>query len=231
MDYVNYGHAESRRGQARLHEELGQREKGLRDTRIKSIHEVKELKRVQEMRIDEFSRNELRESHATLRELTSQIQELQGIMNYMNDSREMHEIESIWSGKLHHVSSQLAVVPSPQSMLSRDQSLRSDTWNLSGTQGNVFGHPRTVIDSSQTLYAGILHFMNQIATGGNTVQNSTRRPVAKGEEQIGRPVPMPIFAAKPSTMNSFLPAISMAGPQIIQISELQFEKFTTPSSF
>ena len=33
--------------------------------------------RAQEMRIDEFSRNEWRKSHATIQELSSQIQELQ----------------------------------------------------------------------------------------------------------------------------------------------------------
>ena len=37
---------------------LAQREKALRDTRIRKILEVEELKRAQEMRIDEFSKNE-----------------------------------------------------------------------------------------------------------------------------------------------------------------------------
>ena len=41
-----------------------------------------ELKRAQEMRTDEFSRNELRERHATFQELTSQVQELQERMNF-----------------------------------------------------------------------------------------------------------------------------------------------------
>ena len=77
MDNVKYGYEESPREQARLHEELAQREKALRDARIRNFHEVEELKRAQDMRIDEFSRNELRESHATIQELTSQMQELQ----------------------------------------------------------------------------------------------------------------------------------------------------------
>ena len=59
MNNVNYGYKESRREQAGLHEELAQREKALRDTRIRNIHEVEELKRAQEMRIDEFSRNKV----------------------------------------------------------------------------------------------------------------------------------------------------------------------------
>ena len=44
MDYVNHGYEESRREQARLHEELAQREKKLRETFIRSIHQVDELK-------------------------------------------------------------------------------------------------------------------------------------------------------------------------------------------
>ena len=77
MDSVNCGYEESRREQARLHE-LAQRARALRDNRIRNIHEVEELTRAQELRIDEFSRNELRESQSTLNELTSQIQEFAG---------------------------------------------------------------------------------------------------------------------------------------------------------
>ena len=49
---------------------------------------MEELKSAQEMRINEFSRNELRGSHAAIQELTSQIQELQERVNYMKDFRE-----------------------------------------------------------------------------------------------------------------------------------------------
>ena len=61
LDSVNCGYEESRREQARLHEELAQREKALRDTRIRNIHDVEELKRAQEMRIDQLSIHKLRE--------------------------------------------------------------------------------------------------------------------------------------------------------------------------
>ena len=60
LENVNCGHGESRREQARPQEELAQREKALRDTRIRNIHDAEELKRALEMRIDEFSRHELR---------------------------------------------------------------------------------------------------------------------------------------------------------------------------
>ena len=89
---TNQVYEESRKEQARLHEELAQRERLLRETQIRSIHEVGELKRAQEMRIDEFSRNELRESYVSIRELTSQIQELQE-RNYINDSKEILDLQ------------------------------------------------------------------------------------------------------------------------------------------
>ena len=64
MDTVNYGCEEPRKEQARLHEELAQRDRVLRETLIRSIYEVEELKTAQEMRI-------------TLQEYTSQLHELQ----------------------------------------------------------------------------------------------------------------------------------------------------------
>ena len=44
------------------------------------------------------------------------------------------------------------------SLLSRDRSMPLDTLNLSETQENFFGNPRSMFGSSQTLYQGILHF-------------------------------------------------------------------------
>ena len=43
---------------------------------------------------DEFSVQKLRESHETIQRLTSQVQELQERMNYLNDSGEFEEVES-----------------------------------------------------------------------------------------------------------------------------------------
>ena len=74
------------------------------------------------MRIDDFSRHELRGSHATKVELTSQVQESLERMNCVNDAEEFKDVESICSGKLYHVPSQPAIVPSLGGMLSRDQS-------------------------------------------------------------------------------------------------------------
>ena len=64
---------------------------------------------------------------------------------------------------------------------------------------------------------------------------STGAPVAREEERIGNTTTMPMPERRPSIMNSFLPVEippnSTAGQQRLQISELQFDKFPTPSSF
>ena len=57
------GYEQSRRDQARLHEELAERERELRETRIRSIHEMEELKRAHELKVDEFSRRKLIDNH------------------------------------------------------------------------------------------------------------------------------------------------------------------------
>ena len=150
-DHTNLGYETSRREQARLHEESAQRGKALRET----LHEVEELKRAQEMRIDEFSRQELRENQGTIRELTSQMLEWQARVNLMNVFREIQDFESACSGRLSRVPSQPAVVPSPCGMLSRDHSLRPDTWNLLDTSGNVVDNPLAPINSSSTPYRGL----------------------------------------------------------------------------
>ena len=97
---AHHGYVESRREQVRLQEELSVKEKSLRDTQIRSMHEMGEIKRAQELRVDEFSVQKLRESHDTIQRLTSQIQELQESMNPVNDSRESQEVESNHSGCL-----------------------------------------------------------------------------------------------------------------------------------
>ena len=107
--------------------------------------------------------------------------------------------------------------------------------NCLGHRETFFGNPRAVIDSSQTPHHGILHSWNQSTTGGNPVRDSTGGPVAQSEEQIRGTNPLPSFARRPSTMNSFFPAEGpqnyMADQQRLHISELHFDKFRTPSTF
>ena len=43
----------NRREQSRLQEKLSMKEKALRETQIRNVHEMGEMKRVQEVRVDE----------------------------------------------------------------------------------------------------------------------------------------------------------------------------------
>ena len=69
---AQHGFFESRLEQVRLQEELSVKEEVLRDTQIRSMHEVGEMKRTQEPRVDEVSVRKLRENHETIQKLTSQ---------------------------------------------------------------------------------------------------------------------------------------------------------------
>ena len=57
---VHHGYVESPREQVRLQEELSIKEKSLRDTQIRGMHEMAEMKRAQEFRVDEFLVQKLR---------------------------------------------------------------------------------------------------------------------------------------------------------------------------
>ena len=50
---AQHGYVESRREQVRLQEELSMKEKVLRDTQIRSMHEMGEMQRAQKQRVDE----------------------------------------------------------------------------------------------------------------------------------------------------------------------------------
>ena len=207
------------------------KEKLLRETHIRNFHEMGEMKRAQELRVDEFSVQKLRECHETIQTLTSQMQELQVQMNSMNDSGEFQEVESNHSGSLSFVSSQPAVIPSSRSMLSRDKRLPLDTWNSSGQQENVFGNQCSVVDSSRNHQEGIHHSTTQ----GTAGPIGTGTLVAIDEDRNMGTNPMPTFARRPSTMSSLspvdIPQNSIVGQQRQQISELQFDKYPTPQSF
>ena len=90
----------------------------------------------------------------------------------MNDSGDFQDEESDYNGKLFCVPSQPAVVPSSRGMLRHHKRLPLDTWNASGFQENVFESPLAPIDSSFTLYRGMLHSWNHHATDGDPVRRS-----------------------------------------------------------
>ena len=75
IDHTIASDEQLRRDQLLLQEHLSEQNRDLREA-IKSPHEMEELKRVQELRIDESSRRRSVENQDTINELTARIQEL-----------------------------------------------------------------------------------------------------------------------------------------------------------
>ena len=75
------------------------------------MHEMGEMKRARELRVEEVSVQKLRENHETILQLTSQMQQVQEHMNSMNDSGDFQDVESNQSGRFSsHVSSQSLMI-------------------------------------------------------------------------------------------------------------------------
>ena len=98
------------------------------------MHEMGEIKRAPEQRIDEVSVQKLRENRETTQQPTSLLQQMQEQMSSMSDSGDFHDVESNFCGRLSHVFSQLVMIPSSRTLLSRGKRLPLDTWNQSGVQ-------------------------------------------------------------------------------------------------
>ena len=105
----------------------------------------------------------------------------------MNDSVEFHDVESICSGKLSHVPSQPAIVASLGGLLSRDPSLRPDTWNLLRYIPKTFltAHVRETFDVIDTLsrYASLFESKSDRR---KPVRERTGKPVARSERKKSR---------------------------------------------
>ena len=170
-------------------------------------------------------------------------------MNSMNDSGDFQDVESNYSGRLSHVSSQHAMIPSSRSILSRDKRLSLDTWNSSGLQENVFGNQFSTFDSSrdhpqrmqsddvqrellprnpfQGIHCAIPRETNLVleVRRSKTLHTSDDR-------QNQDTIPMSTFATRPLTRSSTIPIELlqkyMVGQQRQQISELQLDKFPNP---
>ena len=184
-DHTITGCDQSRQDQLLLQEELSEQNRDFRETRIKSLHEMEEFKRVQELRVDEFSRRRLIENQDTVNEFTASIQELQNENNCMNGSRDFKDAEAVRSGP-SHVPSQPALLPlyrDPGRLLSRN-SQPPDIWNSQGISGIVFANSRA---SSSSPYPG--EFNPWIS---NVTENTS--PHVTDERQIPDTVLNPRFS-------------------------------------
>ena len=235
IDHTIASDEQLRRDQLLLQEQVSEQNRYLRETHIKSLHEMEELKRVQELRIDESSRRRLIENKDTINELTARIQEPQNEVNCKKDSRVFKDAESVSSGP-SHVPSQPAFLPpyrNPGGMLSRPGRMLSrndkppDIWDTHGKSGNVFVNP---LASSSSPYPG--GFNPWIS---NVTEDTS--PHVTSERQKTDTTLDPRCQSGPSARNSFDSEEGRfskdygADQQRLQISDLHFDKFPNPAKF
>ena len=230
---AQYGFLESKIEQVRLQEELSMREKVLRNTQIRNMHEMGEMKRPQELRTEEVSVQKLRENRETIQQLTSQLQQMQE-QNSMSDSGDFQDVESNYNGRLSHVSSPPAMIPSSRSLLSRDKRLPLDTWNQIWITGKCFGNQFLRFKHPEIVIKEIPHSITLGTAGSISVLIGTGDSGARDEDLTRGTIPMPTFARRPwttsSTISVELPQNYKVGRQRQRISELQFDKIPNPPS-
>ena len=191
---------------------------------------MEELKRIQGSTFDTVARRRLDEDRDTV---LKNIQELQNEINCMNDSRDFQDAESVRSGQ-SHVTSQPVFFPphpGPGGMLSRSVGMPSRSagppsiWDTHGVSGNVFAVP---VASSSLLYP------QELNPWSSNFSEHTSPHVMSGNQT---PVQDQRCQSGPSARNSVIPSEGDfshnygADQQRLQISDLYFDKFTTPATF
>ena len=97
----------------------------------------------------QFQEEDWSEIEDTILELTARIQELQNGVNFLNDSGDVQDAESVRSGQSHVTSQSVFFPPHPDpgGMLSRSIGMPSrndgppSIWDTHGISGNVFANP------------------------------------------------------------------------------------------
>ena len=217
-----------------IQEQLLKKNWDLREAHEKSLSEMEELKRFQGATFETILRRKLIEDRDTILELHGKIQELQNEINCMNDSRDFHGAESVRSGHSHVTSQPVSFPPHPipGGMLSRSIGMPSrrdgppSIWDTLGISGNFFADPHA---SSSAPYPQEL---NPWSSGiSEPIHSSTAE---KNENET--PVQDQRCQSGPSAKNSFDPKEGRfskdygADQQRLQISELHFDKFPTPTT-
>ena len=233
IDHTLAGDEQNRRDQLLLDEQLLEQNRDLRETHEKSLNEMEELKRFQGSTFDTFSRRKLIEDRDTIIELTAKFQELQNDINCMNDSRDFKDAESARSGQ-SHVTSQPAFFPphpDPDGMLSRSLGMPSrnngppSIWDTHGMSGNVFAHPMA---SSSAPYP---------QESNPWISNVSEHTSPRVMSERQTPTQDQRCKSGPSARNSVVPGEVRfskdfgADQQRLQISDLHFDKFPTPTTF
>ena len=196
---------------------------------------MEELKKFQSSTFDTIARRSLVEDQDTILELTGKIQELQNEINWMNDSRDFQDAESVRSGNSHVTSQRVSFPPHPipGGMLSSSIGMPSrregppSIWDTHGISGNFFADPAA---SSSASYRQEL---NPWSSGraepihSSTAEKSENQtPVQDQRCQSGPSAKSSVTPREGDSLNNY-----GADQQRLQISDLHFDKFRSPATF
>ena len=225
-------HAEERQI---LREELWRQQMEFREVHQQSLTEMEELRKFQSSTFDTIARRKLIEDQNTILELSGRVQELQNEVNCVNDSKDFQDAESVRSGNSHFTSRPVSFPPHPipEGLLrpSFVSPCRKEgppgIWDTHGISGNVFANPHASssaphpqeLNQWSTTIEEPLH-TSTVEKSGRPEQNRDLRcqsgPSAKDSV---------IFSGGDSSKKYG------ADQQRLQISDLHFDKFPTPTTF
>ena len=220
-----------------LQEELLRQQQDFREVHQQDLMKQQELQKFQNSAFDEFAQKKFIEDQKIIMELSGRLQELQNEVNFMNDSKDFMDAESICSGN-PHVTSPPGVFPKhhpfegllkPVFISQRQTEEPPNIRDTSGISGNVFfAHPQA---SSSAPYPQELN-----STWKKTIEEPIHMSTA---EKSGRPERdqdlrcQSGLSAKDSVIFSGGDHSKDYGAdeQRLQISDLHFDKFPTPATF
>ena len=228
--------AQAREERRLLQGQLWQQKLEFREGHHESLTEMEELRKFQSSTFDTIARRTLVEDQNTILELSGRVQDLQNERNCMNDSKEFQDAESIRSGNSHVTSRPVSFPPHPisEGVLSRSFGVPScnngppSIWDTHGISGNVFANPTA---SSSAPYPQELHQWNssiEEPLHSSTVEKSERQEQNQDLRcQSGPSAKDSVFLSGGGDSISNYEA----DQQRLQISDLHFDKFTTPATF
>ena len=226
-------HAEEKR--RILQGQLWRQKLEFRAAHQQSLTEMEELRKFQSSTFDTMARRKLIEDQNTIMELSGRVQELQNEVNFMNDSKDFQDAESVRSGNSHVTSRTVSFPPHPklEGMLRppfvspRSKNRPPSIWDTHGTSGNVFADPPASSSAPCPQELNQWNSSTEEPLQISTVEKSERPernqdlrcqsgPSAKNSV---------IFSGGDSSKNYG------ADQQRLQILDLHFDKFPTPATF
>ena len=230
---AHQGDEQLRRDQQLFHEQLLEQNRDLREAHARSLNEMEELKRFQGSTFDTIARRILVEDRDTILERTSKIQELQNENNFMNDSRDFQDSESVRIGQSNVTSQPVSFPPHPDlgGMLSRSLGMLSRNngppciWNTHGTSENFFANPTASSSAPYPQESNSWISYVSVHTSPHVMSESPTQDQDQRCQSGQSAKNSVIFSGGDSAKNYG------TDQQRLQISDLNFDKFTTPATF